>query len=117
MTTTTVKGRKRKVNYDEVVAYVAANPTLRQSEIAAHFTISQCRVSHICSAAGVQVIRKGRPIKSDPSLTTQQNEWEAILHAHGLGMERGLRLKGQRILYGYDPVMQRKSDASATSAN
>jgi hypothetical protein len=116
MKNTTVTGRKRKVDYDEVLAYVAANPAMFQSEVAAHFGISQCRVSHICIAAGGKGTRRGRPVRAKDNLTDLENEWEAILHQHGLGMERGLRLNNERILYGYDPLMGSPTDASATFA-
>ena len=108
------KGRKRKADYDEVVAYVAANPIMHQSEVATHFGISQCRVSHILAACGVQGIRRGRPLKAKPGQTSEQAQWETILHNAGLGMERGLRLHNQRILYGYDPLKQSHNDDSAT---
>lgn len=109
------KGRKRKTNYTEVVAYVAANQTMRQGEVAAHFGISQCRVSHILAACGVPRPRRGRPLKARPGQTSEQVKWETILHDAGLGMDRGLRLHNQRILYGFDPLKEGQTDTSATS--
>ncbi len=108
------KGRKRKADYDEVVAYAAANPSLYQAQVAAHFGISPCRVCHILTARGVRGVNRGRALKTKPGHTSEQAQWEAILHDAGLGMERGLRLHNQRILYGYDPLKQRNVDGSAT---
>jgi hypothetical protein len=111
---TTVPGRKRQIDHAAVLTYVAEHPTALQAEVATQFGISQCRVSQICLAAGVQGKRRGRPIKPKANLSPEENEWEAILHAHGLGMERGLRIRNQRILYGYDPLRQSTSDHSST---
>jgi hypothetical protein len=108
------RGRKRTVKYERVVAYAAAHAELSQSDVATHFKITQSRVSYILRAAGVEQIHRGRPISQAPNQTDEQHHWEQILHNAGLGMERGLRLRNQRILYGYDPLRTTREDTSAT---
>ncbi len=111
------KSSTRKADYAEVVAYATANPTMYQVAVATHFGISQCRVSHILTAAGIHGINRGRAPQPKPGHTNEQNEWEAILHGYGLGMERGLRLHSQRIVYGMDPHRMSQSATSATLTN
>lgn len=108
------RGRKRKVNYEEVVSFAAEHPTMTQAEIAAHFSITQSRVSHILGASGVSTPRRGGPIQMKPSMTEDQFKWEKILHDCGLGMDRGLRVHNKRILYGYDTRKESLDDGSAT---
>ncbi len=110
-----IRGRKRCVDHDAVVAYAKANPSMYQADIAAHFGTSQSRVSCILRSAGVGGIQRGRPLKRRPGQDDEQYRWEQILHEHGLGMERGGRLNNERLLYGYDPRLGRFGDSSATS--
>jgi hypothetical protein len=86
-----------------------------QADIAAHFKTSQSRISAILRDGGVQSVRPGRPLKPRPEQSTEAQKWEKILHDAGLGMDRGLRLHGERILYGYDPIKEALGDGSATS--
>ena len=108
------RGRKSKLNPDAVLKFAVSNPSMRQCEIAAHFGVSQSRVSHILREGGVLALHPGRPIKQRPEQTSEQYEWEKLLHEVGLGMDRGLRLHGKRILYGYDTAKEAPSDNSAT---
>jgi hypothetical protein len=110
----TIRGRKRTLSYEAVLAFATTNPTMLQSELAAHFEVSQSRISHILCKAGVHGVHVGRPLKQRSNQSTEEAKWEKVLHDAGLGMERGLRLKGQRILYGYDPLKESTQDGSAT---
>ena len=108
-------GRKRKSNHGSVVAFAAANPGMRQSEIATRFGITQSRVSDILRAAGMKGVHRGRPLKPQAGQTTEAQQWENILHDACLGMDRGARIRGSRILYGYDHRKESFEDSSATS--
>ena len=105
---------ERTSTISEILGYFSSHPTAHKSEVAAHFAISQYRLSQICGGA-VQWTRGGRPPKARTGETGLQHEWETKLHDFGLGMERGLRIHKQRILYGYDPLKQSRDDGSATS--
>ena len=112
-----VKGRPRTHNYAEIVAYAAQNPELSQSALAKHFRITQSMVSRIMRVSGVEVDqhqRRGRSIVRKPGQTDLEHEWETILHQAGLGMDRGLRIHGHRIWYGFDPIKATCNDRSAT---
>jgi hypothetical protein len=109
------KGRTRRIIHEAVVAYAAANPSVVQFAIAALFGTSQSRVSAILSAAGLHGIKRGAPLKLKPGQSAEEFDWEKTLHDAGLGMERGLRLSGMRILYGYDPMKESLNDTSATA--
>jgi hypothetical protein len=114
MSTKAQKGRNRKVSYDVVVAFATANPSFRQAEIATHFGLSQCRVSRILTNSG---IRSGFKAGSSPKPKRGQSElayeWEQRLHKEGLGMDRGLTVKGKPLLYGYDHRMESRAENGA----
>jgi hypothetical protein len=112
-----LKGRPRSHNYAEIVAYVVKNPELSQSAIAKHFGLTQSQVSRILRISGVEVDphqRRGRSVVRKSGQTDLEHKWESILHQAGLGMDRGLRLHGQRIYYGFDPKKTTYNDRSAT---
>jgi hypothetical protein len=112
-----IKGRPRSHNYAEIVAYAAKNPALSQSAIAKHFLITQSMVSRILHVSGVEVDthqRRGRSLVRKSGQTDLEHHWESVLHEAGLGMDRGLRLHGQRIFYGFDPLKATYNDRSAT---
>jgi biotin operon repressor len=112
-----LKGRPRSHNYAEIVAYAAKNPELSQSAIAKHCGITQSMVSRILRVSGVEVDphqRRGRSLVRKSGQTDLEHKWEAILHREGLGMDRGLRLHGQRIFFGFDPLKATFNDRSAT---
>jgi hypothetical protein len=112
-----IKGRPRSHNYPDIVTYVAQNPDLSQAAVAKHFGITQSQVSRILCVSGVVVDqhqRRGRNIVRKPGQTDLEHKWESILHQSGLGMDRGLRLHGQRIYYGFDPRKATVLDRSAT---
>jgi hypothetical protein len=108
------KGGTRKINHSDIVAFAGANPGMRQDEIASKFRVAQSRVSTILASAGVSGIRRGAPVKPKPGQSSEAYQWEKILHDAGLGMDRGLRIKNQRILYGYDHKKETFGDSSAT---
>lgn len=112
-----VKGRPRSHNYTEIVAHAAKNPELSQSAIAKHFGVTQSMVSRIFRVSGVKVDqhqRRGRSLVRKPGQTELEHTWESILHQAGLGMDRGLRIHGQRIFYGFEPLKATCNDRSAT---
>ena len=111
------RGRRRTISYDGVIAYAVKHPLLLQSEIAKVFNTTQSRISYILCQSGVRSPHRGRPLKQRPGQTDEQYRWETMLHNFGLGMDRGLRMEGKRILYGYDPLKERPEDGSATSSN
>lgn len=106
------RGRKREVQHEKVIQFALANPELKQSEVAAHFGISQKQVSRILRRAGIEGIYRGRPPK--PRSTDEQSFWEKRLHDLGLGMERGLRINNKRIFYTEDPRKESIYDHSVT---
>jgi hypothetical protein len=108
------RGPRRKVNYEKVVAYAAKHPTMLHEAIASHFKTSTRTISRILCGHGVRSLRRGRPPKAKSGQTSEQHKWEKILHDAGLGMDRGLRLATQRILYGYDARKESYGDDSAT---
>jgi hypothetical protein len=108
------RGRKRKLSYEAVIAFAAANPTMIQAEIANAFATTQSRISHILREGGIHGVHSGRPLKQRPGQSDEEYKWEQILHDAGLGMDRGLRLQNQRILYGYDAAKAALDDSSAT---
>jgi hypothetical protein len=112
-----IRGRKRKLSYEAILAFAAINPTMLQADIASHFATSQSRISHILREGGVNGIHTGRPLTPKPNQTAEEQKWEKILHDAGLGMDRGLRLHGERILYGYDTLKENQHDGSATSVS
>ena len=100
---------------EEVVVYTKKHPDVLQREIAVHFSLTQSRVSRIiCSAGLSKPYRSGRPIKRQSGQTDDEFYWESILHAAGLGMDRAMRLGGNRIQYGYDPMLSKPEDRSIT---
>lgn len=110
-------GRPRSLNYAAIVAYVAEHPELGQAAIGKHFGITQSQVSRVLRVSGVEVdahLRRGRSLIQKPGQTDTEHKWESILHQAGLGMERGLRLHGKRIFYGFDPLKATCNDRSAT---
>lgn len=108
------RGRKRTVFYAEVIEYKRHHPALFQDDIARHFGITQSQVSKILRSGGVIGIHRGNPPKPQPGMSKEQHHWELVLHNEGLGMDRGLKLKGQRIHYGYDPRKEEEGHESAT---
>jgi hypothetical protein len=109
------KGRKRRVNHEMVVRYANAHPDMFQSAIAEHFHTTQSRVSHILREASVtRRIYRGRSPEQKSNQTDEQFYWEKVLHDAGLGMDAGLRLNNQRVLYGYDPQKETQRDESVT---
>jgi hypothetical protein len=112
-----IKGRPRSHNYAEIVAYAANNPELNQAAVAKQFGITQSMVSRILRVSGVDVDRhqrRGRSLVRKSRQTDLEYKWEQILHQAGLGMDRGLRLHGQRIFYGFDPKKATFHHRSAT---
>jgi hypothetical protein len=108
-------GRKRCINYEEVVRFTNTHPDLSMSDIATHFATTRGWVRHILTSAGVtRNIKRGRPIERTRSQTDEQFYWEQVLHRAGLGMDAGLRIHNKRILYGYDPALEVRCDRSAT---
>jgi len=108
------KGPKPKADYEAVVAYAKANPILHYAAIGKHFGISQRRVSHILSAAGIVGICPGRHLKHRAWRSDEQEKWEVILHDCGLGMHRGEGVHGVALIYGYDSSSVRRGHVSAT---
>ena len=114
MSTEAQKGRNRKVPYDVVIAFATANPSLRQAEISANFGLSQCRVSRILTGSGIHSgFKAGSSPKQKRGQSDLEYEWERILHKEGLGMDRGLTVKGKPLLYGYDHKMESRADNGA----
>jgi len=112
-----VKGRPRLHNYTEIVAYVVEHPELSQAAVAKHFGSTQSQVSRILRLSGVEVDphqRRGRNPARKLGQSELEYKWESILHQEGLGMDRGLRLNGQRIFFGFDPQKANLNDRSAT---
>jgi len=68
--------KKRKADYDKIIAFAKAHREMLQSEIAKHFGLSQCRISHILTAAGERRRRRGRTLKRKSGVTELQYEWE-----------------------------------------
>jgi hypothetical protein len=108
------RGRKRTICHEAVISYAAAHPTMLQDDIATYFGTTQSRISHILCGVGQHGIHRGRPIKLRPNQTSEEYRWEKVLHDAGLGMDRGLRLSGKRILYGYDIRKEGVEDVSVT---
>lgn len=109
------RGCTREIDHKAVVAYAAANPTMFQVDIAAHFGISQGQVSRILRAAGIQGYQRGKALKQKPGQTSEEFAWEKILQNCGLGIERGMRIHGKRIIYGFDSLKETVDNSSATS--
>jgi hypothetical protein len=109
------RGRKRTLDYQQILIFVAANPTMLHADIAARFKTTKRTICRILCGDGIVGLRRGRPIKLKPGQSDLEYEWEKSLHDAGLGMDRGLRLGSQRILYGYDPRKESPDDDSATS--
>lgn len=101
-----MRGAKQKVKHAIVVAFAVANERLTQSEIAKHFGLDQSRVCRILRKAGIIREQRGRPLKQRSSQSDEQFRWEQILHDHGLGLDRGMRLNKKRILYGFNPLLE-----------
>lgn len=100
---------------EQVVIYTKEHPDTLQRDLAIHFCLTQSRVSRIIRDAGLsKPYRSGRPIKRQSGQTDEEFYWESILHAAGLGMDRGMRLGGHRILYGQDPLLSKPEDKSIT---
>lgn len=97
-------GKKQKVKHSVIVRYAKRHPELHQKEIGLHFGITQSRVSAILRAAGEYRQKRGRPLVQKTTDSDLQHKWEQILHAAGLGMDRGLRINNQRIIYGPNPL-------------
>lgn len=87
--------RKSKLSDAEIICYVDTHPTATSTEIAEHFDLSQSQVSKRLIALGVPRRRRGRQ-------PTTHDKWENLLIAAGLGMGRGTKVCGQRLLYGHD---------------
>jgi hypothetical protein len=110
-----VIGQKRKRSYEAIVAYAILYPLLFQSEIAKKFHTSQARVSRILCRGGIRTPHRGGiPIKHRPNQSDEQHKWETLLHDMGLGMDRGLRVGGKRIYYGFDFTKETGDDESST---
>jgi hypothetical protein len=109
------RGRKRSISHQMVLVYAKKHPDSLQSEIGAHFGISQRSVSRILQQNGQnRGLYRGRPLERKRSQSEDEHYWEKKLHDAGLGMDRGLRLDNQRIFYGYDPAKEESGDESAT---
>jgi hypothetical protein len=101
---------------EQVVIYTKEHPDTLQRDLALLFSLTQSRVSRIIRDAGLsKPWRSGRPNKRRDDQTNEQFKWETILHNAGLGMDRGMRINGNRIQYGYDPLLSKPEDRSITS--
>jgi hypothetical protein len=85
------------------VAYVKEHADMPLTEVGKHFGLSQGSISRIVRAAGQGRGHRGRPLKRRHRETDEQAYWEQRLHDAGLGMDRGLRIRNKRIIYGYNP--------------
>jgi len=97
-------GKKQKVSHAVIVQFTKDHPEMKQSEIGQHFGLSACRISAILRSHGETRYKRGRQVKRKPNESELQHQWEKILHAAGLGMDRGLRIDNKRILYGPNPL-------------
>lgn len=109
------KGRKRSVDYEAVIRYAQSNPAATQAEIAGQFGVTAWTVGEILRSANIKGIHRGAPVKRQPGMSDEEYAWEQTLHAHGLGMGRGLKIGRSPIYYGYDPKKEDITDGSATS--
>jgi hypothetical protein len=98
----------------QILDFAQANPTLPYRAVAAKFGLSRAVVNVLLISAGIHRPRTGAPPKPKAGQSSEAHDWEKILHAAGLGMDRGLRIKGARILYSYDPRKESFGDRSAT---
>ena len=103
------RGRKRRVDHLQVVAYAKQHPEATQLEIAVYFQTSQGRISLILRQAGESHQNGGRLPKQPSGVSDEQHKWEVILSRLGLGVEAGLRINGHRIYYGYDPKLETRT--------
>src|SRR5258707_11727161 len=101
-------GKRPKVSHAIVAAYADKHPEMLQADIGRHFGLTQSRVSHILRAAGQRRRKHGRPVERKESQSQLEHDWEKVLHAAGLGMDRGLRINNIRILYGEDPEKEKQ---------
>jgi len=97
------RGRRRTMNHVEVITYAQQHLELFQDAIAKHFGLTQCHVSRILTAAGVDSTAKsqGNHVKLKRNQTRNELYWEKRLLKEGLGMDRGCRIGTQRLLYGH----------------
>jgi hypothetical protein len=104
------RGRKRTICHEKVLEYAKKHPELLEIEIGQVLGISQRSVSRILRQAGIdRSVPRGRSPVPKNNETDEQFYWEKRLHDLGLGMDRGLRINCQRILYGYDPLKEKKA--------
>lgn len=87
--------RKSTVSDAEITRYVDTHPTATSGQIAEHLGLSQSQVSKRLIALGLPRRQRGRRPKT-------HDKWEDLLIAAGLGMGRGTKVCGQRLLYGHD---------------
>lgn len=106
------KGRKRVVDYDAVIQHSKDNPSATHREIAQLFGTTAWTVGEILRQADIKGLHRGAPIKRKPGMSDDEYQWEKTLHAHGLGMDRGMKVGGKPIYYGYDPRKEKPGDAS-----
>jgi hypothetical protein len=97
-------GQKQKVNHKFIVLLAQEHPELSQAQIGERFGLSQCRVSAILRSAGQKRYKRGRPLRKKDDESDLQFDWEKVLHAAGLGMDRGLRINNKRLIYQADPL-------------
>jgi hypothetical protein len=109
------RGRKRIINYQKVVRFAKKHPDMLQKDIGKKFGLTQSQVSSVLrQAKESRRLYRGRVPYRKENQNEDQAYWEKKLHHAGLGMDRGLRINNQRVLYGYDPAKEKKSDTSAT---
>jgi hypothetical protein len=95
--------KRRTVAHWMVVRYTRKHPDKTHGEIAVHFHLSRRYVSTILARAGVDSGgHAGRPLKPSRNESELQFYWENVRHKAGLGMDRGLRINGQRIFLSLD---------------
>ena len=101
---------------EKVVRYTKEHPDVLPRDLAIVFSLTARYVSQIIQDAGLsKPWRSGRSVKRQSGQTDDEFYWESILHAAGLGMDRAMRLGGNRIQYGYDPMLSKPDDRSITS--
>jgi hypothetical protein len=103
---------KRRVDHAAVVEYAKKHPEMLQDEIGEVFGLTQSHVSKILREGGASNphrARGGAVCRRKPGQTRLEYEWEVRLSREGLGMDRGLKIAEQRILYGEDPRKERES--------
>jgi hypothetical protein len=104
----------RKLCHEQIADYAREHVEATQKQIAEHFGISQGRVSVILREAGLPRQNGGRLPKKRAGISDEQHKWDVILSRAGLGMDRGLRVNGKRIQYGYNAGRATEHDSSVT---